>query len=405
MQQNLTDLKVKKLVIKKTRYEISDVMGLSIRVEPSGSKTWMYRYTFDSHRKRMRLGKYPAMSIAEARVKQRDALNDINNDIDPGLKQRQENEARKKVPTFEGMLEEFWDVELCHKKAGAATKRLIRKDTIHAWGNRKVVDIKRRDIVFILDGVRSRAPVTANRLHGALSRLFNFAAERGVIDDSPCTRIKKEPEKGRSRVLADDEIKAVWLALDWENKKVDMFRATKLAIRMILLTGQRPGEVCGMRWDEISEDDIWDIPADRMKNEEPHQVPLTPLALEVIEKARELSSDKEFVFGSSHKPDAPLMVRTLSRAVNRHWSEMGINEKFVPHDLRRTLRTRLAELGVSDIVAERVLGHKLQGLMAIYNQHQYHDEKRQALLKWENKLRYIVGLDLPDTGKIIQLLR
>ena len=353
----------------------------------------------------MTLGVYPAMGVADARVKHGTAMNDVARGIDPGRKQVEAKKKRKASPTFSDIIDEFWDIELCHKKTGTEIRRLIEKDALKTWGKRKVSDIKRRDIVLLLDNVRKRAPVTANRLHTSLSRLFNFAAERGVIDDSPCTRIKKLPEKGRSRVLSDEEIKALWSALDLDNKKLDMYRQTKLALKMILLTGQRPGEVCGMRYDEISEDGIWEIPAERMKNNEPNTVPLTPLALEIIDKARELSDTKAFIFCSSHKPDSPLMVRTLARAVNRHWNEMGLSEKFVPHDLRRTLRTRLAKLKVSDIVAERVLGHKLQGLMAVYNQHPYLDEKRHALFKWENSLRHIVGLDVPAGGKVVQLRR
>lgn len=96
---------------------------------------------------------------------------------------------------------------------------------------------------------------------------------------------------------------------------------------------------------------------------------------------------------------------TLARALARHWKEIGFQEKFVPHDLRRTLRTRLAELGVSDIVAERVLGHKLQGLLALYNHYPYTDEMRDALEKWNRKLQLLTGTTSPDAGncKVIQL--
>ncbi len=104
-----------------------------------------------------------------------------------------------------------------------------------------------------------------------------------------------------------------------------------------------------------------------MKNGEAHRVPLCPMALEVIGAARPYSSDSAFVFQSSFKKGFPETVRALSRAIIRHSGEMGFQERFTPHDLRRTMRTRLAELGVSDIVAERVLGHKLQGMLAVYN--------------------------------------
>jgi integrase len=404
----LTDLMVKRISPKEKRFEVTDRKGLSLRVYPSGKKVWVYRYLFDGIPRRMTIGSYPAMTLAGAREKHSSAVQEVAGGVDPGRKQMEAKAKRKASPTFADIIEEFWDVELQHKKAGRETKRLLTHDAIPAWGNWKVADIKRRDIVLLLDKVRNRAPVTANRVHTALSRLFNFAAERGVIEDSPCTRIRKPQEKGRDRVLSDKEIKLLWTALDLENKKVDIYRQSKLALKMILLTGQRPGEVCGAMWNEISFNEaLWKIPAERSKNGEQHQIPLNQLAIEVLKQAEALSGEKEYVFNSTHKPGFPLKPNTLARALTRHWKEIGLKEKFVPHDLRRTLRTRLAELGVSDIVAERVLGHKLQGLLAVYNHYPYTNEMRDALEKWNCKLQLLTGITPPDANncKVIQLRR
>jgi integrase len=205
----------------------------------------------------------------------------------------------------------------------------------------------------------------------------------------PCTRIKKLPEKGRDRVLTDDEIKSLWAALDLENKKIDIYKPTKLALKLILLTGQRPGEVCGMQWAEVDET-VWTIPPERRKTADENRVPILPMAKAVIEQAKVFSVDCDHVFRSSYKPEKPMTRHALTRAVSRHWSEMKIEEKFTPHDLRRTLRTRLAELKIDDIVAEKILGHKLQGILGIYNRYGYDDEKREALKLWEAKLTAII---------------
>jgi integrase len=399
----LTDLKVKKLVPRDKRYEVLDGKGLSIRVMPTGSKSWVFRYMIDGRARRMTLGTYPALSLSEVREQHAKAMQDIERGIDPSIKKMESKAERKTAPTFTDLIKELWHMELKNQKSGVERKRLLEKDIVPAWGKRKVADIKRRDIVLLLDHVRERAPITANRLHGSLSRLFNFAAERGIIEDSPCTRIKKPPEKGRSRVLTDSEIKLLWKALDINNAGIDIYRISKLALTMVLLTGQRPGEVCGMAWDEIDNEGFWNIPAERMKGGEPNRVPLTDMALEVIDQARLYSGDKSFVFASSHKSDGPVTTQALAKAVLRHRDEMGFEERFTPHDLRRTLRTRLAELGIDDVVAERVLGHKLQGIMAIYNRHGYDKEKRQALERWEKKLRQIIGIEEPETSKIIKI--
>ena len=137
-----------------------------------------------------------------------------------------------------------------------------------------------------------------------------------------------------------------------------------------------------------------------MKNSDPQRVPLCPLALESIEEVKTYSSDSDYVFRSSCKPENPVSTRALAKALRRHWSEIQIEKAFTPHDLRRTLRTRLAELGVSDIVAERVLGHKLQGIVAVYKQHSYDTEKRQALFLWEQRLKEIVGKAEPQDNVI-----
>ncbi len=397
----LTDLQIKRLVPREKRFEVGDGKGLYVRVFPTGVKAWVFRYNFEGIPRRMTFGKYPSMTLAEAREVHGKALAEVERGVDPGAKALDAKRARKAAPTFSDLLAELWDIELHLKKSGAETKRLLDKDVTPAWGNRRVQDITRRDVVLLLDSIRVRAPITANRVHGALGRAFNFAAERGVIVDSPCTRIRKPVEKPRERVLADDEIKTFWHSLD----SLDIYPATRLALRLILTTGQRPGEVAGMRWDEIN-GDWWTVPAERMKNAVEHKVPLLGTALDLLNEAREVLGGEEYVFPSSRNGGKkPITVRSLARSVTRHHAETEIKTPFVPHDLRRTVRTRLAELGVDDVVAEKVLGHQLQGILRVYNQHAYAQEKRSALLAWDRRLRGILGLGVESTGKVVPMVR
>ena len=399
----LTDLQVNKTRPRDKRFELVDGNGLSLRVTPNGLKVWQFRYRFNGVRRRMDLGHYPGIGLAEARSRHGEAMLDLEHGIDPGREAVAEKRKIKTVPDFKAMIAELWEAELKHKKSGIETKRLLEKDIVPHWGLRKVSEIKRRDIVLLLDGIAKRGPIIRNRVHSALTRLFNFAAERGVIEDSPCTRIRKIPEVSKSRVLTDEEIKLLWNALDLENEKIDLFWGSKMCLRLILLTGQRSGEICGMTWDELDfKNDLWTIPAARMKNNLEHKLPLTDSVKKILRQAKILFGDEiSWVFPSPNRKGS-LVQHSLSRALSRHIPEMGIEEEFTPHDVRRTVRTRFSELGVEEFIGERVLGHKLEGMLSVYNKHDYLPEKRKALEIWESRLRKIVGLET-QKAKVIRM--
>lgn len=390
----LTDLQIKRLRPKGARYEVTDGKGLCIRVKPTGDKAWFYRYRFDGKLRIMTLGQFPGISLAEARKRHAEAMQKLQGGTDPGLEAKAARAKRKAAPTFKDLLDEFTEMELKDKPTGSERRRLVAKDALPKWKNRPVASITRRDAVLLIDGIRKRAPIGANRVQGVLVRMFNFASERGIIEFSPLAGMRRGKEKPRARVLTDDEIKSFWNALSFEREDIDIYRLTKLALKAILLTGQRPGEVAGMAWKEL-EGDFWNIPAERMKGKEPQRVPINPMLREIIDEARNYSHDCPFVFRSSHDNKKHVTVGAIANSIRRHSAEMKIDARFTPHDLRRTLRTRLAELGVSDVVAERVLGHKLQGILGVYNRHSYDVEKRQALAMWERRLSAILGH--PDT--------
>ncbi len=413
---SLTDIQVKKLPSRDKRYEVLDGNGLFVRVTHTGHKSWIFRYRFGDAQKprRMTLGNYPSMTLARAREKHAQAMQELEKGIDPGATAKNEKAHRKAEPTFKDLLDEFWEVELSKSPTANERKRLVEKDALPCWTSRKVSSIKRRDAVVLLDDVRERAPITANRLQGVLIRMFNFASERGMIDFSPLAGMRRGKEGSRARVLTDAEIKSFWNCLDLERTDIDIYRLTKLALKAVLLTGQRPGEISGMTHDEI-QGEWWIIPPERTKTHEENRVPILPMLAEIIEQARPYNTGSRFVFVSPRSPlyehkkpdkakpketDIPVSVGALANSLRRHREEMKIPERFTPHDLRRTLRTRLAELGVSDIVAERVLGHKLQGILGIYNRHSYDAEKRHALGLWEKRLCEILGLSEATTNVI-----
>jgi len=150
-----------------------------------------------------------------------------------------------------------------------------------------------------------------------------------------------------------------------------------------------------MEWDHI-ENEWWVIPEELRKTREENRIPILSMMAEIIEQAKPISGDSPYVFRSPRKKKDEkvrfLTVGSLANAIRRHRQEMGITEKFTPHDLRRTMRTRLAEIGVSDVVAEKLLGHRLQGVLGIYNRHSYDAEKMNAVKLWEKRLKEIIGI-------------
>jgi len=395
--KRFSDLTVKSLKNEPgKRYLVMESGGLGIRV--SKERTFVWRYFFNGKDRWYTIGDYPAWSLTDARaeVEKQRAL--LKKGIDPGAKKQEEKQSYSDAPTIPNLIEEFYDRELTKLKSGDATRRLLEKDLLKPWGDKKAASITGRQIVLLLDKVEERAPVTRNRLKTAISQMFNFAVMRGILDANPCPKIKNIDEKTRDRTLSGDEIVLLWRALDLENKKAfDAYPITKLALKMILLTGQRPGEVAGMEKSELIDraDGLWwEIPAKRMKgkNAMAHDVPLNLLAMEVIKQAKKYSGKSRYIFRTTMKKNTPLTVAAISRAVVRHLAEMRV-EKFTPHDLRRTCRTGLASLKVSDVVAEKILSHRLQGVLGVYNRATYEPERRTALALWEN---HILGLVDPE---------
>lgn len=398
MKKILTDLFIKSVQADTVRLEVYDqkVPGLTLRITPKGKKSFSFTYRMpgNKNKQRLQIGVYPSISLGVARDKAIAAMSDIRNGVDPSHC----IQDLKRTPLIKDLIHEFWERELTNKKAAKDMLRLINKDVLPEWGNLKASSITRRDVVMLLDKVRDRgAPVTANRLHGRLTRMFNFASERGIIEASPMTRLRKTEEKPRERVLNDEEIQKFWLNID----KVGIHPLTSIALRLILSTAQRPGEVINMCWHEVDLDTaLWRIPADKSKNGRAHKVPLNSTSLNLLDQAKIYSKQKEYVFPSPVKttPIKPIEVRTLSRSIHRKHSTIGI-DKFVPHDLRRTARTKFAQLKINDVIAERILNHSLHGITKVYNHHDYLEEMQEALTIWEKYIMRIISMpiNLPIT--------
>lgn len=275
-------------------------------------------------------------------------------------------------------------------------KRNLDYDVIKAWGPRKMIDIERADVIELLEKIHDRgAPNQARQVFKIIRRMFNFAIERGVIKHSPCYLVKPlAPEVKKDRNLSDDELIYLWENLDKCTISDDLVRALKL----VLLTAQRPGEVLGAHKSEF-DGNWWTIPAERSKNKKSHRAYLTKTAKELFI----MHQHSEWLFPSPRidkktNSDKPMTKAAISHALLLNLKEDKKKEKpaalamahFTPHDLRRTAATNLAKLGFTEDVIGEVLNHTRQGVTATYNRHRYDKEKQKAMEAWERKLATIL---------------
>ena len=393
--KKLTDFQVHNLKAGPKRYIEWEPHGLGVRVTPKGVKSFVFVYRFGGKLRMMTLrneaGKitYPAITLAEARKAHRHAQDKLDKGVDPAAKAITEREAERKAPTVAGLVDQYierWAKP--RKKSWKVDLRILEKDVLPDWGQRKAKDITRRDVKALLSKVLDRgAPIGANRLLALLRKMFNYAVdELEIITTSPCLKIKAPaPENRRDRVFTTDEISAFWIGLD----RAKMAEGTKLILKMQLVTGQRKGEIVSAAWEEIDlTDKWWTIPPEKAKNKMAHRVPLAPLALELLQAAESLSGSSPWVFPSP-RTGKHITPEAVDHALRRPGLE-ALGFRFVPHDLRRTAASLMTGMGISRLVVSKILNHVERGITAVYDRHSYDLEKRQALEAWAHKLKNIV---------------
>jgi len=365
------------------------IAGFGVRVSQGGSKTWLVRYRQGGRRARYVLGRFPQMSLADARQAARLYLGDVAGGKDPAA----ERAEAKGEMTFRQLSDTYIVRHAVNKRPGSRREdeKILRHDLLPAWGDWKVSSIERRHIIEVLDAIIDRgAPIQANRTKSLICTIFRFGEDRQLLRYNPAVRLKSPaPEQARDRVLSEDEIHRLFEALEAESPR------RQAIVRMALLTAARRGEILGMGWAEI-DGDVWTLPAARVKNKHEHRLPLVPSVLAAIEA---LPHDGPFVF-HSHRP--------VGQSAMQLWdwfpalcARAGI-EGATFHDLRRTAATWLNKIGVAPVIVERVLNHVQGGVAAIYNRHSYDLEKRAALLKWERRLNEIVE-GAPASAKVVNI--
>ena len=387
----LTDKSIKHLKPSEKRRIVwaQGLKGLGIRITPKGTKSFVFKYDMDGQDRWLTFGQYPKLKLADALKKYGDAIAQVEEGDDPAEEAVRLNRATNKALTVRQLAEDYIEkYAKPRKRSWDEDDRILQHDILPNWGARKASKITRRDVIDLLDGIVARgAPVQANRTLAVVRRMFNFAIDRDVLTVSPCHRIKPPSgESSKDRYLTLDEIRDLWNGLE----TAPLARKTTLALKLLLVTLQRTSEVIGMNEAELDlRARTWIIPASRTKNKRAHLVTLSPLAIEIVTALMKDKNEEGYLFPGEGGQGDHMTNAAVSRAVARNLDHLGL-AKFTPHDLRRTGSTQLAAFKVPRFDRDRVLNHTDRSVGAVYDIHEYQDEKRAVLNLWSDVIKRVV---------------
>ena len=391
----LTERKIKALPKPAEGHAIawdSELPGFGLRTTANGVKSFILNYrNEDGVQRRLTIGRFPTLSPTAARLRARELKAKVELGSDPLEAKR----TRRGEMSFGELVDLFARRSLVTQKRGYERERYLRHDAIPWFGaNARALDVKRRDVILLVEGKATSSPIAANRLLSSIRRLYNWAIEQDLLESNPTALVKRPgAEKSRDRVLSEDEIHTFWERLNTTQR---MSEAVRVALRLLLITAQRPGEVCSMEWPELDlKRRWWELPREKTKNDRVHRVPLTALALEQIENQ---PRGDRWVFPSVKRKS--LGVRALSAALRHNKQHFGL-DRFTPHDLRRTAASHLGAVGVDRFHISKILNHAEREITGVYDRYSYDKQKRRALERWERKLRSIIGA--PPAAKVVSI--
>ncbi|MCH9650812.1 MAG: integrase arm-type DNA-binding domain-containing protein [Deltaproteobacteria bacterium] len=391
---HLTDRKIQSLQAghHQTDYWDRNLPGFGVRITPRGRKSFVVMYYARGGKRRMTLGPYPILSLAEARQRARAVLHDVVTGNDP----QAQKQALRKAESFEQLAAEYMERHAkAKKRSWKEDGRNLERDLLPYWKGRKAREIVRRDVILILDRIVDRgAPIMANRVRALISKIFNFGIGRDIVEYNPTIGVPRPgKERQRDRVLTEGEIRTIWQTLD-DLESLDQVMAATFKMR--LLTAQRGIEVVTLRWKHI-DGDWWTIPADVAKNGLTHRVPLSPQTHSLLDELHPITGGTPWVFASQRRPGTH--ITAVQKAAERIVRASGVT--FVCHDLRRTAASFMTSMGISRLVVSKILNHVESGVTAVYDRHSYDAEKRRALVRWGGRVEsMLTGLEQDNVVRI-----
>ncbi|MCG9000263.1 tyrosine-type recombinase/integrase [Laribacter hongkongensis] len=398
----LTDVQIKAWIRAGERFEgRSDGDGLWLRFRQADrTPCWRFRYRFAGKQRTMDIGSYGELSLAKAREAARilSARVALGHDVAGEKKERKADaiakiEEEKYARTVLDLANEYYERMILGRwKHPDIVRRRIDKDIGPHLGKLKIESVKPRHVDDMLQAIVKRgAPTIANDVLRWTRRIFDYAIKRHAIEYNPASAFDLNDaggkEDARDRWLTREELAQLFSAMETAK---GFSRENDLSIRLLLLLCVRKMELCAARWEEFNLDDaVWHLPGERTKTGAPLDIPLPAIAIAWLRELHTLAAPSSWVLPArkmQHNMIPHIHEGTIGTALGKVKHEMPDVAPFTVHDLRRTARTHLAELGIDPIVAERCLNHKIKGVEGIYNRHDYFNERRDALNKWAGLL-------------------
>jgi integrase len=403
MPKMLTDIAIRNLKPHTLRYEVGDLGARCLRVvvQPSGYKSYVVRYTNAAGRRR-KLTLPAGITLAAARKLAADALLEVAQGKDPATtKQATKQEMRRAGAARADDTIERWARAFIERHAKKKTRYHSWRQTEHvfddivlpAWRGRTIHDIKRKHVRELLEEFAETKPIMANRVRSVLSKFFNWLCERDDDLVSPVIGVKPPAhENVRERALNDDELVRLWKAAEAIGGREGA------CIKLLILTGQRRSSIACLTFNEVG-GDVLELPAERMKGKRAHTVPLSSQARTIIDGMPQLVPQVprpgDYVFGKIH-------FHRLKPKLDAYMDGMP---HFVVHDIRRSVASGMARIGVAVPVIEKILAHKsgtFRGIVGVYQRHSFLPEMAVALQKWGDHVEQLAG---GKPAKVVKLPR
>ena len=365
--------------------------GFGVQITPFGVKSFKVVYRFQHRPRWFHIGRYGKVGLKDARKKAQKVLGEIE---EPSSKNPQGHDPQgvkmilRRGETLKQVAEQYVERHARHKnKSWRESDKLMKRYVFPSLGTRKITEIMRRDVRRLFEHLTydKKRPPLANQVLAAISAVFTWADEQEIVNGNPARGIKRNSLKGVERYLSDDEVKSVWAKFE------DLGFHSTMALRLILLTAQRPGEVVRMRWEDIDlKACVWTLSGDPVgtwpgtKNKRTHDVPLAPQAIAILDELEPQEDGPVF---------PPRMAIPVTKAV---WQALDI-PRFRPHDLRATAASGMDFLGIHKEHIAKVLNHLEGGVTAGYIRHDHMDQKRRALEAWGSHLMEVVEGRTPES--------